>query len=59
MADPQQRQMNVYARFIEDDPREETAPPAKPAPRTGAARTAKTAVRHAKPGVKKRGALPK
>jgi hypothetical protein len=51
-----QPQMNVYARFITDESRTETAPapvkPRRPGPRMAAARSQK-------PGLKKRAGLPK
>lgn len=52
-----QQQMNVYARFIADEPRNETPPVAVKARRTGA-RVA-GGVRSPKSGLKKRAGLPK
>ncbi len=52
-----EQQMNVYARFIAEEPRLENAPePAKPARRNG---TRVAARRSPKPGLKKRAGLPK
>ena len=52
-----QQQMNVYARFIAEEPRTETTrEPAKPA-RRGGARV--TVAGSRKPGLKKRAGLPK
>lgn len=53
-----QQQMNVYARFITDEPRTETARVAAK-PRRNSARVTEGGVRSPKPGVKKRAALPK
>ena len=52
-----QQQMNVYARFIADEPQVETArEPAKPARRTA---NRVVAAPSRKPGLKKRSSLPK
>jgi hypothetical protein len=52
------QQINVYARFIADEPRTETQRVATKPPRP-TVRVTGAAVRSPKPGVKKRGGLPK
>jgi len=52
-----QQQMNVYARFIVDEPRNETASVPAKARRTTSRAAAGT--RSPKPGLKKRAGLPK
>ncbi len=52
-----QQQMNVYARFVSDEPRNEPQREGAKARRTGT--QAGAPARSPKPGLKKRGSLPK